>query len=449
MIKVDVRQYKTESSSLHKRRRVSISKESSRKKPRLMAPEKEAEYQKRVQQQLSKLNSTEEEERLIRERREKRKSLMNRYQSSATQEVAEKPPTPTETVQVVEVQIPPVVISKQDSPDKQSSPVSCCASESLSSISKKINSQTTVDIFSDQDLPLPQIPLNVVKSDVPCNDYQGYYRYRIGELLNNRYQVMRSHGKGVFGNVLEVKDLNTDTLVAIKLLRNKDHTKGLECENEAKILMELREADPEGKCNVIKLLSQFTDKGRNCLVFENMSLNLRQLVKKYSGNIGLSVRAVKIYAFQLFKALLLLRKATIIHSDIKPDNILVSEDRMTVKLGDFGSAFYSREAKVAQFLVSRFYCSPEIILASPCGYPVDVFSLGACLYEIATGSPLFPSKNNSDHLRIIMELKGPIPKKILAQSEARYDYFDTNDRLLIRDLDSAQKVSVFLIIGNY
>lgn len=54
-----------------------------------------------------------------------------------------------------------------------------------------------------------------------------------------------------------------------------------------------------------------------------VSMNLREVVKRFGKDVGLNIRAVRAYAHQLFLALSLLRKLNIIHADIKPDNILV------------------------------------------------------------------------------------------------------------------------------
>ena len=55
-----------------------------------------------------------------------------------------------------------------------------------------------------------------------------------------------------------------------------------------------------------------------------------------------------------------LKKSSIIHADIKPDNILVNETKMTLKLADFGSASHVAENEITPYLVSRFYRAPEV-----------------------------------------------------------------------------------------
>lgn len=68
------------------------------------------------------------------------------------------------------------------------------------------------------------------------------------------------------------------------------------------------------------------------------SMNLRDVVKRFGKDVGLNIRAVRAYAHQLFLALSLLKKANIMHADIKPDNILVNEQKTVLKLCDLGSA---------------------------------------------------------------------------------------------------------------
>ena len=110
-------------------------------------------------------------------------------------------------------------------------------------------------------------------------------------------------------------------------------------------------------------------------------MNLRDVVKKFGKDVGLNIRAVRAYAYQLFLALSLLRKCNIMHADIKPDNILVcvspifilfvldiplkvNEQKNVLKLCDLGSASDASENDITPYLVSRFYRAPEISMYS-------------------------------------------------------------------------------------
>ena len=127
-------------------------------------------------------------------------------------------------------------------------------------------------------------------------------------------------------------------------------------------LRKLNETDADDKFHCLRLLSNFYHKQHLCLVFEPLSMNLREVLKKYGKNVGLHITAVRSYARQLFRALRLLKKCQLLHADIKPDNILVNESKLVLKLCDFGSASDSADCEITEYLVSRFYRAPEISL---------------------------------------------------------------------------------------
>ncbi len=97
-----------------------------------------------------------------------------------------------------------------------------------------------------------------------------------------------------------------------------------------------------------------------CVCFSRHSMNLREVLKKYGKDVGLSIKAVRSYAQQLMLALRHLKKCNILHADIKPDNILVNETKLYLKLCDFGSASLASDCEITPYLVSRFYRAPEI-----------------------------------------------------------------------------------------
>lgn len=220
-------------------------------------------------------------------------------------------------------------------------------------------------------------------------DGEGYYRATVGEVLGGRYRVeCEAVGKGVFSNVLKCFDLEEQRFVAVKCIRKNDMMRKA-AEKERDILLLLNRADKDDRRHVVRLLRVFTHGAHFCLVFEWMWGSLRTALKTFGGGRGLNAGAIHAYARQLFIALRLLRKCKIMHADLKPDNILLSEKFSTLKVCDLGSASDVTDNEITAYLVSRFYRAPEIIIGSKYDTQIDVWSAGATLFELATGQVLF------------------------------------------------------------
>ncbi|KAJ5918920.1 Serine/threonine protein kinase (Prp4) [Penicillium verhagenii] len=255
------------------------------------------------------------------------------------------------------------------------------------------------------------------------DDPEGYYNLRIGELINGRYHVTQTLGKGMFSSVVRATDSTTGALVAIKIIRQNDTMRKAGMK-EIGILEQLREADPEDKKHVIKFERYFEHKGHLCMVFENLSMNLREVLKKFGRDVGLNLRAIRAYSQQIFLGLSLLRKCNILHADLKPDNLLVNEQRNVLKVCDLGSASSSSDNEITPYLVSRFYRAPEVILGIPYDYAIDVWSIGCTLFELHTGKILFTGRNNNQMLKSIMECRGKYPPKVLRRGNLSHLHFD-------------------------
>ncbi|KAJ6093108.1 serine/threonine protein kinase [Penicillium sp. IBT 16267x] len=255
------------------------------------------------------------------------------------------------------------------------------------------------------------------------DDPEGYYNLRIGELINGRYHVTQTLGKGMFSSVVRATDSTTGALVAIKIIRQNDTMRKAGMK-EIGILEQLHEADPEDKKHIIKFERYFEHKGHLCMVFENLSMNLREVLKKFGRDVGLNLRAIRAYSQQIFLGLSLLRKCNILHADLKPDNLLVNEQRNILKVCDLGSASPASDNEITPYLVSRFYRAPEIILGIPYDYAIDVWSIGCTLFELYTGKILFTGRNNNQMLKSIMECRGKYPPKVLRRGSLAHLHFD-------------------------
>ncbi|KAL0947806.1 hypothetical protein HGRIS_013879 [Hohenbuehelia grisea] len=275
----------------------------------------------------------------------------------------------------------------------------------------------------------PAAPALITTTLDSAADAEGYYSVILGEQLDGgRYQVFSSLGQGMFANVVRARVLQGELgevgkEVAIKIVRCQEsmYKSGLK---EAQILNKLKQADPEDKKHIVRLERTFEHRGHLCMVFESMSMNLRDVVKRFGKDVGLNIRAVRAYAHQLFLALSLLRKANIMHADIKPDNILVNEQKTLLKLCDLGSASDASENDITPYLVSRFYRAPEIIMGVPYDPALDIWSIGCTLYELYTGKILFPGRSNNHMLLLMMELKGRFNSKMIKKAKFGNVFFD-------------------------
>lgn len=276
------------------------------------------------------------------------------------------------------------------------------------------------------------------------DDTEGYYRITPGEILDDgRYQITVTLGKGMFSAVVRAKVLKAvgqerrqDVVgkeVAIKLMRSQE-SMYVAGRKEAQILKLLNDADPEDKKHIVRMERTFDHKGHLAIVTESMSMNLRDVIKRFGKDVGLNMRAVRAYAHQMLLALSLMRKCNIVHADIKPDNILVSENKAVLKVCDLGTAADVSEGDITPYLVSRFYRAPEITLGLPYDTAIDMWAIGCTLFELYTGKILFPGRSNNHMLMLMMEVKGKIPVRLIKKASIKL-HFDENNNFMSVETD--------------
>ncbi|CAG9861857.1 unnamed protein product [Phyllotreta striolata] len=323
----------------------------------------------------------------------------------------------------------------------------------------KIKTNAAWDMFAEQDIfKMNSSPSTISTkgsgAENPAltdnwDDAEGYYRVRIGEILDSRYMVYGYTGQGVFSNVVRARDQARGSQdVAVKIIRNNEimHKTGLK---ELEILKKLNDSDPEDKLHCLRLIRHFFHKQHLCMVFEPLAMNLREVLKKYGKDVGLHIKAVRSYTQQLLLALKLLKKTGILHADIKPDNILVNESKHLLKLCDFGSASKINENEITPYLVSRFYRAPEIILGMSYDYGIDMWSAACTVYELYTGRIMFSGKSNNQMLKFFMDVKGKFPNKVVRKGAFKDQHFDGNYNFLYHEIDKVterEKVVVMSVV---
>ncbi|XP_068766631.1 homeodomain-interacting protein kinase 4 [Struthio camelus] len=222
------------------------------------------------------------------------------------------------------------------------------------------------------------------------------------------YDVVDTLGKGTFGEVAKSWRRSTGEMVAIKILKNDGHRSRI-IKNELKLLQAMGAVDAE-ESHIVRFLESFHDGTKCYLVFELLEQNLFDFQKENNFS-PLPVRHIRTITVQVLKALAKLKELSIIHADLKPENIMLVDHArypFRVKVIDFGSASIFSEVRYIKepYIQSRFYRAPEILLGLPFCEKVDVWSLGCVMAELHLGWPLYPGSSEYDQVRYICETQG-------------------------------------------
>ncbi|XP_059496982.1 mitogen-activated protein kinase 15 [Stegostoma tigrinum] len=235
----------------------------------------------------------------------------------------------------------------------------------------------------------------------------------VDDHINRKYQLKRRLGKGAYGIVWKAIDRQTGEVVAVKKIFDafRNQTDAQRTFREILFLQEFGNHP-----NIIKLLNVIraaNDKDIY-LVFEYMETDLHAVIKK--GNLLKDIH-IRYILYQLLKATKFIHSGNVIHRDQKPSNILLDADCF-VKLCDFGLARCINQiqeeqgnAALTEYVATRWYRAPEILLASP-RYTkgVDMWSIGCILGEMLLGKPLFPGTSSINQIERIMSVI-PAPSK--------------------------------------
>ncbi|EDQ92209.1 uncharacterized protein MONBRDRAFT_14418 [Monosiga brevicollis MX1] len=255
------------------------------------------------------------------------------------------------------------------------------------------------------------------------DDENNDYIVRIGELWNDRYEIRGLLGKGSFGQVVEAVDKETDTRVAVKIIKNKSAFRE-QARIEIELLKRVATKDPTDSYHMVRMLRWFEHKDHLCIVFELLSFNLYDLIRNTNFR-GVSLNLIRKFAIQILRGLAFLSRddISIIHCDLKPENILLRNPKRTaLKLIDFGSSCYIGKT-MYPYIQSRFYRSPEVLLGLPYDQAIDMWSLGCILFELHTGDPIFNGVSERDQVYKLTELLGVPPVHMLEKGRKAANFF--------------------------
>ncbi|EGD77305.1 CMGC/DYRK protein kinase [Salpingoeca rosetta] len=301
----------------------------------------------------------------------------------------------------------------------------------LNAMCDRLRTENNVDITPDQlrRLHNREGNLRIHTQDVILDD------------RSRKFTVLRLLGCGAYGQVLRVKDAD-GIEHALKLLNSKRQSNR---EVEAKVLKLVEHHGRTGSQFVLKLESSFLFRGAfPCMLFAQHGISLYDhILRKGSLNMDQIVVVIK----QVALALREVHTLGFVHSDVKPENILLrhtpaelevlgnSADtpdpddplsippRLSVVLIDFGTAFGSSinaDGWSVKYIQSRFYRAPEVFLECRRARrqyiydtPIDMWSLGCLAMELYLGQPLFQGRSSIEMVTGFTSLLGDFPSRML------------------------------------
>ncbi len=231
---------------------------------------------------------------------------------------------------------------------------------------------------------------------------------KMNQIIDDRYKILGSLGEGGMAVVYKAHDLITDRDVAMKMLRQE---KAADRVNLNRFEREARATASLNHQNIVKVINVGTYNGLPYMVNEFVNgQNLRQFLD-VRGKFSLMEACDIMY--QLCSAVIYAHEHGVIHRDIKPQNIFLTNDG-TIKLGDFGIAILQNSGHVtrAETIVGTVqYLAPEIADGNSATVQTDIYAMGITFFELITGRVPFDGDSLLEVVKMQVKDKFPSVRK--------------------------------------
>ncbi len=237
---------------------------------------------------------------------------------------------------------------------------------------------------------------------------------KIGQKISH-YELVQKMGAGGMGIVYKARDLKLDRYAALKFLPSEYLTKSEEKERfilEAKTTSGL---DHPNICTIYEI-----DELNTGQIFISMACYEGEVLREKIEQGPFSVQDAVHTTIQIAEGLNKAHENGIVHRDIKPDNIIVTEDGV-VKILDFGIAKLKGSTQITKpgtVMGTPGYMSPEQTLGETVDHQTDIWSTGVILYQMLTGELPFKGDNDLALMYAIVN-EEPIPITSIRQNISR------------------------------
>ena len=216
----------------------------------------------------------------------------------------------------------------------------------------------------------------------------------------DKYQKIDKIGEGTYGVVYKAKDIKTNKIFALKKIRLQPEEEGTPSTalREISLLLEI------SHINVVQLYDVIHTPQKLTLVFEYIDSDMKKLLEKQQK--AFDLKTAKSYLYQLLRGINFIHKKKILHRDLKPQNLLISNEGV-LKIADFGLA-RGNTINVKTFtheVITLWYRPPDVLIgAKHYDMSIDMWSVGCIFAEMILGKPLFAGSNEEEQINQVLNI---------------------------------------------